>query len=31
MRLWFFSIVAVLVLFPLILEGFHTLDGQLRG
>lgn len=30
-RLWFFSIVAVLVLLPLILEGLHALNGQLRG
>lgn len=31
MGLWFLGIVAVLVLFPLVLEGFHALNGQFWG
>lgn len=31
MGLGFLGIVAVLVLFPLVLEGFHALYGQLWG
>lgn len=29
--LWFLGIVAILVLLPLVLEGFHALDRQLWG
>lgn len=31
MGLWFLGIVAVLVLLPLVLEGFHAFDGQFWG
>lgn len=30
MRLGFFSIIAVLILLPLVLEGLHALDWKLR-
>lgn len=31
MGLWLLGIVAILVLLPLVLEGFHALYGQLWG
>lgn len=31
MGLWFLGVVAILVLLPLVLEGFHALDGKFWG